>query len=330
MNDDPHRPTPTTPPDAATAPSTELAGVMQSDRLCIRCGFNLHGQQIVREPHYQMLAVRCPECSMLASLQEYPVLGTWTRRAWMLLAVVWLVLLLLAGFLTGLSVFATGESAAQVTTNAAAEQIGNAFAAYARENMTPGNSSPLYNSDQAQWWNTRGPHQYIDPAWVQANDMRDLAGGATVRWRALGLMVPALFGCFCWGVLWSVLLLQRRFLQRCMVLTLIALGAAFFVAASRLNLLGQETILDSYNFNNFQWGIPASTATSHLFGLPPGLVSIVLALAALLAGARWGRSIVRGIVRLLLPPFLRGSLAVLWHVDGLPSPPTRHESWVRG
>jgi hypothetical protein len=39
------------------------------DRLCIKCGYNLVGQPIMRETHYDMLILRCPECATVASVQ---------------------------------------------------------------------------------------------------------------------------------------------------------------------------------------------------------------------------------------------------------------------
>ncbi|MFG0259295.1 MAG: DUF4199 domain-containing protein, partial [Phycisphaerales bacterium JB041] len=96
--------------------TTERLGVVSGDRLCVQCGFNLHGQTITREPHYRMLSVRCPECSTLASLQEYPVLGRWGPRFGVILALVWLVFTLGAIFFTGFTLYIASEVSAGVTT----------------------------------------------------------------------------------------------------------------------------------------------------------------------------------------------------------------------
>ena len=102
---------------AARAGTTDARlGVVLGDRLCVRCGFNLHGQTITREPHYQMLSVRCPECSTLASLQEYPVLGRWGQRFGIVFALLWLAVALGATFFTGLTLYGASEVAAGVTT----------------------------------------------------------------------------------------------------------------------------------------------------------------------------------------------------------------------
>ncbi len=44
----------------------ERVSTLVGDRLCIRCGFNLCGQPVLRERHYRMLIARCPECSTVA------------------------------------------------------------------------------------------------------------------------------------------------------------------------------------------------------------------------------------------------------------------------
>lgn len=81
-------------PHAAPSSSEQRVSVLMGDRLCVSCGFNLHGQHVVREPKYSMLMVRCPECGTVASLQEFPLLGKWMARWAALLAVIWLVVLL--------------------------------------------------------------------------------------------------------------------------------------------------------------------------------------------------------------------------------------------
>ncbi len=68
--------------------------IMTGDRFCTKCGYNLVGQEIVREQHYELLIVRCPECATVAGLQDYPRLGTWGARWGMVLAALWLILLL--------------------------------------------------------------------------------------------------------------------------------------------------------------------------------------------------------------------------------------------
>ena len=94
------------PSQATTAPRPTPAeprlGVLSADRPCARCGFNLHGATIIREPHYQLVSARCPECGQLAALQEYPSLSAWTGRARLLFAAQFVAGALAAILVTGL------------------------------------------------------------------------------------------------------------------------------------------------------------------------------------------------------------------------------------
>jgi len=98
-------PSPTTP----TQPSLpHRVSVLVGDRFCATCGFNLVGQTVVREPHYHMLMVRCPECGTAAAMQEYPMLGRWANRWARVLAV--LLLLVCTVFTIGASFACWGVS----------------------------------------------------------------------------------------------------------------------------------------------------------------------------------------------------------------------------
>lgn len=98
-----HSPTPPTQP-----PSPQRVSVLIGDRFCATCGFNLVGQTVVREPHYHMLMVRCPECGTAAAMQEYPMLGRWANRWARVLAV--LLVLVLTAFTIGASFACWGVS----------------------------------------------------------------------------------------------------------------------------------------------------------------------------------------------------------------------------
>ena len=48
----------------------QRVSVIVGDRLCVHCGYNLTGQNIYREPYYELLIARCPECGSVASVLE--------------------------------------------------------------------------------------------------------------------------------------------------------------------------------------------------------------------------------------------------------------------
>ena len=63
--------------EVAVLESDERVGTVLTDRVCTRCYFNLVSQPVIRERHYGLLVVRCPECGTLASVQEYPHVIRW-------------------------------------------------------------------------------------------------------------------------------------------------------------------------------------------------------------------------------------------------------------
>ena len=67
---------------------------IRADRACIACGFNLFGQPITREAHYNLLITRCPECGQAAALQSYPTMSHWVNRFRAILSALWIALTL--------------------------------------------------------------------------------------------------------------------------------------------------------------------------------------------------------------------------------------------
>lgn len=315
-------------------PMGERVSVLLGDRLCVKCGFNLHGQTIAREEHYGMLAVRCPECFTIASLQEYPTLGPWAARFGLVLAVLWAACILAMAFFTGLTFYASAEGIAGVATRPAARQIGLAYAQYREANPEPEDSGTLFT--YGQLWNANSADaafNYVDPGWLAEQDLDALAAnaqGGRYELKALAVTIPLVLGTAAWGLAWSVLLLHRRLAGRLLAVSMIVvLSTALLV----LSHWGSPTAWDGFGpWSTYSWGmgVPAYNIAARAYGLVPALVVEAIALAAMVPGLIWGRAVARWLVRLLLPPHLRGPLAVLWHVDGLPSPPTRGEPWVRG
>lgn len=338
-SDDPRAPH-ETPADGPPAPKPpRRLGVVLGDRLCVECGFNLHGQTITREEHYQMLAVRCPECSTLASLQEYPVLGKWGARFGMVLALAWLAVALGAVFLTGLTLYLSAEGVAGTTTLPAARQIGEAYKAYltTAADQTPASLQQIGITDPMtafDGWDAASI--WVDEDWLAGEDVAAIAEGHRdgVYWvRMLVSAIPLVLGAGAWGVVWSVLVLHRR-LVRPLILTGIIAGLC--VPLVVLSHWGSAAGSDGFGpWSSYRWGVGITTRSIAVreLGLLPALVALGLGYLGLVLGLRFGRKLVRGIVRLLLPPNLRGSLALLWHVDGLPSPGgsgRRGGYWIRG
>ncbi|MDQ7013331.1 MAG: hypothetical protein Q9O74_05465 [Planctomycetota bacterium] len=304
----------------------ERLGVLLGDRLCVECGFNLHGQTISREEHYGMLAVRCPECSTLASLQEYPVLGRWGARFGAVLALAWLGAALGVAFFTGLSLYLAAESAAGVTTRPAARMIGEAYKTYVMEmpeqTLDDIASTGVINPTWAfEDWNIAD--LWAETDWVEAQDIDALTRGhrdGTYWLRLLVSAIPIALIGGAWGVVWSVLLLHRR---RTRAFVLLGIIAALCLPLIVLSHWGSTVEADGFGpWISYSWGggVMVHSIAARELGLLPALLALGAGTLAMAGGLLLGRKIVRGIVRLLLPPNLRGALAVLWHVDGLPSP----------
>lgn len=322
--------------DCAIPPAEQRLGPLVGDRFCAACGFNLVAQTIVREPHYSMLMVRCPECGSCAALQEYPALGPWAARWSRVLAVALLVVLL--GSIGASSLLCWGMSipAVEAMSRPLRDRIGAAHAQWQLERAqaaaavpvpsppppsAPGGIAPITPTPA----NVQSPTamlgswtEYIDAQWVRQADMQAVlssqGGLATaIDWSQLGWIVPASPGVFALGVLFSVLLLgsSRR---KASVVVPVVLGLSTAWAAISLT------------DGALKWGGSAMSAAVELVGLRLHLVVYVFFAQIMLLGVWLGRPIARVVVRMLLPPRLCGSLADLWLCEGL-EPPYGAVAW---
>lgn len=322
----------TTPPTSSVSPTpppaTEIRlTTIRGDRLCISCGFNLHGQPVVREPVYGMVMVRCPECSTPASLQEYPLLGKWPARLAAVLAAAWFLVLLGGLFASAGITFGMTEATVRSGSEKLATSISQQFAdwyataddkakdAYAKQ--WGGTTAPVI---------TVGPYTYVDSAWWDSLDKRSLlANFGGVRYAVNKSAVDSLSSCFiaglCIGFVWSVFLLGLR-RTRLPAFGLLLVGMAF-----GCELLWGSLVEDRMS----RWSsttIYSHEAAAHI--LAPYLVAAALftVLVSLFIGLWTGRPLLRWLVRLLLPPRLVSALSILWIAEGksLPKPHPRSHS----
>lgn len=307
MTDETHQSAPTNrdqPERAEAADSGEVrVSTIVGDRLCIKCGFNLTGQPVMKEPRYELFIARCPECGCVASLQEYPVLGTWANRWAALAAALWLLLLLggsfaFAGILTGVSFGSLAEG-----TRDFADWVGRRAAADETSGF----------GEQSHRFYTAA---FIDIAWWEAQDRWALlrqAGGfrGVVLSEVVGPWLGILIGGFIFGVIAGVALLHARRWRLAFVLLLpIAIAAVFQISI--------------YTSMRTDISLNATAQPSELVRLM--LAPLILAgtnvwaYVGIVAGAWLGRPIARGLMRAFLPPRLRSSLSFLWLADGKTPP----------
>lgn len=287
--------------DAADAMREERVSVMYGDRLCTKCHYNLIGQPVIREPHYGMLIARCPECATVAALQDYPQLGRWAHRWAVVLSIVWLLVILGVTVGTIPAVIATMFEFGDLGTQPYRHELGAHWQNwYEAEYDAPPNSS-RWNPDKFDEWLAANPSDEI---------LSELSGFWTVI-RTPDLffyLVPASFA-FVYGCFIALALVhQRRRTLAMLALGLLLLGGGLFATIWYQSVTSQS-------IDNFR-----DLADLQIF-YPLTAIGYTGLWFLLLTGAMYGRPLVRGLVRILLPPRLRGSLAVLWTTDGL-LPPT--------
>jgi hypothetical protein len=262
-----------------------------------------------------MLIARCPECGMVACLQEYPVLGRWAGRWAALVAAIWLLVLMAMLLGSGgiLAALATGIGASAATPWA--EAIAQRHVQDLTEQAGRG---PVSQSVQYVMQEPITRHSMLQKRWLDAQDLGAelaAAGGwiaVTDAWALLSWFWVAVVA-FPMGSLWTVALLHVRRGRLPLAALVLVLVAAVFLAFIHVRTaeMWQQ-----------QGWVPASAAAGGVVVLPFEVATLAFALLPLVAGMFLGRPLVRGLVRALLPPRLRGALALLWTVEGLSPPAT--------
>ncbi len=348
----------------APAAAPERIAIVSGDRVCGSCGFNLHGQHVVREEHYAMLMIRCPECGQVASLHEYPVLGAWARRLGMVLAALWLFVMVAAvaatiGALTGGAFIVSQAAVSGVTRDIASVhakhveqrlkevdvkiarlQAGDpAFGSPAAAGATDPNQvraaalaasfSTLNNERQNLQWimqNRDSDYEWLEQSWWEVN--RTNADFARSLWKSMDWrrLFWATIGAGMMPLIAGVFWAVScpRWRGRSLLVA--------WVVLTTLGVLGLvyvtvKPVLDS---DVRLWGglniVHAVKAAREIVGPMPSILAIAIMSGVLLLAMRYGRAWARLAIRTLLPPRLRVSFAYLWWCDGKEMPRTRAAS----
>lgn len=316
----------------ANAPEQRVS-VIVGDRLCVHCGYNLTGQNIYRESHYDLLIARCPECGSVASVLEYPVLGRWANRWAAVIAALWVLLLLViwlgtSGALFGLSM-ATGAQGARNEFRIYIEDSYKQWEAQQAAATAPNTASGAVNTTaaatggtvitlppgtppQVTAFITRGSRYPKFTTWWRLQDKAALvqgAGGvrAVIDPRAFLMWVPLSIVAFILGCFWGIALLGRRRLGLLIWVGVMMATAGVFALIPTLVWL---------------WEAPSHPRSAAEQIVAPPLLVLSLAYAAipLSIGVLVGRPLARRLIRTLLPPKLRNSLSLLWTTDGYDPP----------
>lgn len=311
----------------------QRVSVIVGDRLCVHCGYNLTGQNIYREPHYDLLIARCPECGAVASVLEYPVLGRWANRWAAVVAALWVLVLLVfwignAGAVFGLSMATATEGA----RNAFREHLEEAYKEWEAEqapaataSTAPGTANPpavsvsgqtitlpVGTPPQVRSFITRGSRYPQFETWWAAQDKAALIqqnGGwsAVIDRRAFFFWIPLTVVAFIFGCFWGIALLRRRSVG---LLIWVGVIMATACAFALIPYLAWYTDAPSN-----PWNAAMNTVA------PPMLVlSLAYAVIPLAVGVLVARPLARRLIRTLLPLKLRSSLSLLWTTDGYDPP----------
>ncbi len=286
---------------APAAPITDDPRIHElvGDRACIKCHFNLAGQQILREKHYGMLMVRCPECGTPAALQEYPLLGRWATRFAYIMAGAWLAIMVALVSLAALAIWGMSEVMTEQLAIPYTQHVQKVWSEHINGSGPPNPYASTNYQQNQQWW------QSVDKQQLLAD-----AGGwsGAVSWGALWFTLDMLLVMGSIGAVLSVVMPHLKW-KGWFVLTLLiaALAASFAWISTSMN----------QNVYSYYGGVWNSWRTLYpvLFPLSAGI-----ALAFLFLGLCTGRPLARALILLLLPPRLRGPLAFLWRADAKPLP----------
>lgn len=299
---------PTTP-----VPAPERIGVLTGSRACHVCHFNLSGQPIIREPHYKLTTVQCPECGTMAALAEYPILSSWSRRAGSLLAAVWVLAVIGLLVISGITVVSCSYQTLDSSLAASATMIAEAFIEHTKILAAGVNGTQWQNYSQQP----ASPMMWIEQAWWEAERGKLVASGAVairtqLTEQTVWMWLLSIFAIFPLGVIQACVLLQLRgwrlLLQALLFILLVA--GAFWVINK------QSNVFVSWNP---QW-LTAAQAAKEL--VPEHVVIGIIALhaAALFAGILLGRRCGRLLVRWLVHPRMHVFFGGLWLADGLTYP----------
>ena len=300
----PPPPDPSAAPDTAAEPAadtpaeTPVHHLLTGDRLCSGCGYSLVHQPILREPTYGLLIVRCPECGVVAPLQEYPMLGRWATRLAAIGAAAWLAVLLgvLAASTLAITVsgFIAWESGRSTTIDTLEELVRDETGM----DIAGGYPPPEF----AAWCAAEGMPA-IARRMIESADGAWSVPGVAVN--ALGFVPFPLLG----GLALSVLLLHRRPATAAALGLIVTMGIAGLILWFNVRAEAASGFIRSRDvaFLAVGWRIV--------------LVGMLLNATVFAVACVFGRSITRWLIRLAVPPRMRGSLAFLWLADDLPPPP---------
>lgn len=333
----------------------QYVDLLDEDRFCSACGGNLRGCAIVREAHYDMHVVRCPDCGHLAHVERRPLTRTGQRWAGLTVAF-WLLglLALWTGTNAGLYAITIGvvdESQWQLAQRIRAlyedwhpEDAGGTFetsvqftpAGPAASTTPTGPPAPPVPVAPGATGAGQTPSVQVFPAGpgrqVVIRQQDEALRSRFGRWwsqqdpKAVLAQAGGYGEVIAWRDMWPWLLLG--FIPLCFGFA----WSTMLLNVSRRRLLLAWPFVAVWYIIAAALTVPAralipveSPGLAAICLLTPVLVPIIAAyaLGALLVGLLVGRGVMRGAMRLVLSPRACSALAFFWHIDGKRPPRVR-------
>jgi hypothetical protein len=331
---------------------------VSGERPCTQCGYSLLGQSIVRDPHYGMLIVRCPECAAVTSVLDYPRLARWSRVLGALALAVWIMCLLGATVVsmwiligtTMITVESSGNDYAyhlnnlhQAAVDAELAEAQAKKAANGTDDAGDASEATVADDDIAEAVDAavNVPGAAVVNGTVILPDGRMIMQGATTP---PGITVPSADFDVWWSNQDAAAVLtdaggwtaqfDRRALLMLLPLTIavFAVGCFWSVALTFAKwrwLFGWIAVLAGilllvvtivwWDYHTQDQFWDFRVARAEIGRRVIWLIYLY-ALVPLIAGALTGRMLARLLVRALLPPAWRAPLAFLWTRAGKPAP----------
>ncbi len=295
-------------------------GVVQGDRACHACAFNLRGQPIVRESHYGMVMLRCSECGTVSPLAEYPLASGAARRLGAVMAIGWLLVVVIVYLIISIWAAGAAHTGRRGAVELVAMAIAERYVEYSKAEVAKQTAAGTPNMNTYVTWAASQPVSsglWVDSSWWLAEAGKSWVDEARGLHRPFDRsLVPV------WVRAW-VLLLPAGMLLACMfpharrpMLAVLALGV-LPVGAGLLWLLGSGT--NTWGGMG-AWGRTAMDLAQEVVGFRASAIQLAMLSPSLLVGVWIGRPVARRLVVWLLPPRLRVAYAFLWLADGKPLP----------
>jgi hypothetical protein len=255
------------------------------DTFCVECGYNLHSQEVTRDERLGIFVCRCPECGRFHPAGVgMTATSVWMQRLATILLIFWVLMVLHAIFWIVMGMGAVMVAHVEILSYRKWVTLEGQELELIRNTgqwVIKGTTQPVMPRRMVR---TLEPQEnWYRPGWEERTIL--LVGGT-----AIGFVTGVLMVVFLWH--WK----KRRYLWT----LLLPLACAGFVSTV-------FAVDDEYELIR-AWAIRIAFSYA------------ALEAASMILGMLVGRPIVRGLLRMFVPPRARQHFAFLWRCDGKAMP----------